>query len=59
MHNPVWSPNGRWLAFTGIGAGGEAGHWLAEVRAWGLRWLDLPHDAYIMDWISSVHGLSR
>jgi hypothetical protein len=57
--NPVWSPDGRWLAFTGSGAGGEARHWLAEVGTWGLRWLDLPPDAYIMDWVSSVHGLSR
>jgi len=59
MPNPVWSPDGRWLAFTGIGAAGEAGHWLAEVGVWELRLLDLPPDAYIMDWISLVYGFSR
>jgi hypothetical protein len=48
---PVWSPDGRWLACTSYPQGLGSGVWLIEVGTWVLHSLDLPSDAYLVDWI--------
>ena len=50
--NPVWSPDGRWLIFSSTPQGVGSGLWLAEVGTWDLRPLDLPSDAYLVDWVT-------
>jgi len=51
-HNPVWSPDGRWLAFSSTDQGAGPGLWLAEVDTWDLTQPDLPPDAYPVAWVS-------
>ncbi len=51
-HHPVWSPDGRWLAFNSTPQGVGAGLWLAEVETWDLHPLDLPSDAYPVAWVA-------
>jgi hypothetical protein len=48
---PVWISNGSWLAFSRELEGGGMGAWAAQTGTWGLIRLDLPPDAYIVDWI--------
>lgn len=48
---PIWSPDGRWLVCTSTPQGLGSGVWLVEVGRWGLRPLDLPVDAYLVDWL--------
>jgi Tol biopolymer transport system component len=50
-YTPVWSPDGRWLACTSTPQGLGSGVWLMEVGTWNLHSLDLPSDAYLVDWI--------
>jgi hypothetical protein len=51
-HNPIWSPDGRWLAFSSTVQGVGSGLWLAEVETWNLHSPDLLPDAYPVDWVS-------
>jgi hypothetical protein len=43
---PVWSHDGRWLAFSDGSA-----VWLAEAGMWRLWQLDLPVGAAVVDWV--------
>ena len=51
--NPVWSPDGRWLAFQGVLEDGTFGGVLVEVETWERYPLDVPLDRYgaLVDWI--------
>ena len=49
---PVWISNGGWLAFNRTLPGEDPSSWAAQTGTWGLIRLDLPSDAYIVDWIN-------
>ena len=49
--NPVWSPDGKWLAFAGAPDEGDWRIWLADTDTWELRSLSLPSDAYLAGWL--------
>jgi len=49
--NPVWSPDGDWLAFAGAPDDKEWRLWLADTGTWELKPLDLLPDAYLAAWI--------
>jgi Tol biopolymer transport system component len=48
---PVWSPDGRWLVFGRTLGDGEVRSWLAWEGTWTLHRIDLPADAYVVDWV--------
>ena len=50
--DPVWSPDVRWLAFSGTSRDGEEGHWLIEVGTWSGRRVDLAPDGVVVDWVA-------
>ena len=49
--NPVWSPDGDWLAFAGSPDESEWRLWLANTGTWALEPLALMPDAYLAGWI--------
>lgn len=49
--NPVWSPDGDWLAFAGSPDESEWRLWLANAGMWSLEPLALMPDAYLAGWI--------
>ena len=51
--NPVWSPDGKWLAFERFLQAGMPAYMLAEVEVWTPRPLDIGVDRYDqpVDWI--------
>jgi TolB protein len=51
-YNPVWSPNGTWLAYNHTPQEGETGRWIAAADMSSRYPLNLPSDAYVVDWIS-------
>ncbi|MDY7078394.1 MAG: hypothetical protein SXV54_15865 [Chloroflexota bacterium] len=51
--HPVWSPDGRWLVFNRTLQDGGTSYWAAQTGTWGLIRLNLPPDAYVVDWIRS------
>lgn len=55
-HSPVWSPDGRWLAYRRAPQSGEAYYSLAWVETWTFLQLDLPPDAYVVDWLTEDDG---
>ena len=50
--HPVWSPDGRWLVFSRALQDGEMRSWLAWAGMWTVHRLDLPPDAYVVDWVN-------
>ena len=50
-NGPIWSPDGQWLAFNRTLENGETAPWIAKAGTWNLRSLDLPPNAYVVDWI--------
>ena len=51
-YNPVWSPDGTWLAYNHTPQEDESGIWIATADMSSRYPLDLPPDAYVVDWIS-------
>jgi Tol biopolymer transport system component len=52
--HPIWSPDGRWLAFSSTPQGEGSGLWLAEVGTWALYSLDMAPDAQLVNWVSPL-----
>jgi hypothetical protein len=48
--NHVWSPDGEWLTFGNDMWRSRYGNWIVRVDSWEKQRLDLPKDAYILDW---------
>jgi Tol biopolymer transport system component len=56
--SPVWSPDGRWLAYASWPAGGgsyeERSVVILDIESWEPQPAGLPEGAVVVDWVSQV-----
>ncbi len=51
--NIKWSPNGLWLILGNSHWERQSGNWITEVGVWTPQRLDLPQDAFVLDWLGT------